>query len=820
MKTSALVAGALALGLAAAAAAGPCIDCDGNKTLDIQWRYDRALPGQTGMDAGQPDVAWPNFLPNRLYVVYAARTPGDPAGYDIYLARSNDGGCSWETRRLTQTPADDIDPAIAVDDMGQCLVVVFTRLSDIFLQTGSIVALASGDGGANFQLEQQLSTTAVTEGISRAPDIAVTPGQVSPHFHAVWQTYREIGPTVRSHVYYKRNLGLCGPVPFPWQGAGSPASANETDLTDADAGVCDLRTAESTNPHVSADTSSKQPFVKSSASVVWESRCALDYHVFFTRTTDSGDFFYGREAVPQVVPPLKIDDAPGTAASETAIDSSDPGNGGMNWNGAVWPDLRTPNQIAMDAQLENGVNVVSDWNKPDVSCAPAPAAATSVPAIATYGSPGGTGAAPFAVVWNDTSPATGADELYFRAGQFVLGAAPNIQFTCAKLPDLLSGVSPLVRGAGMGAATLPSIDDSGGSANLLVAWRDTRSQAGGEVYWKRTDKTAPAPVTGLAAVAEICPKNDIDVTWTAPADCDVAFYHVSTDALDILPVDVVAPTTAAHLVVPDADRKAVTVTVVAEDEACNFSSAVGTTVATPRCPMLKEGTATIAVSCNGNPDNDGQPDPGETVALTLPITNTAGTADATSLVGTLSVTSPPAGVSIVAGGSTYPDIPAGSPIEVNNNTPYRVLLSQTLTCPTTVNLRLDVAGNEDPATLNYSFAVGANGCQTSCIPSCDVGAIKAIALVKARKFPTASDLELSWQADAMAGDGYDVAYVKAKAQIPACKTCPGSTPVASCQPTGTGITICSQPGIVPPAAGMDQLSYEVRGVCAGAEAAQ
>jgi hypothetical protein len=49
---------------------------------------------------------------NNIYVVFYDRTPGNP---EIYYKKSEDGGDTWTTQRLTWNWDESRDPAIAVD---------------------------------------------------------------------------------------------------------------------------------------------------------------------------------------------------------------------------------------------------------------------------------------------------------------------------------------------------------------------------------------------------------------------------------------------------------------------------------------------------------------------------------------------------------------------------------------------------------------------------------------------------------------------------------------------------------------------------------
>jgi hypothetical protein len=370
----------------------------------------------------------------------------------------------------------------------------------------------------------------------------------------------------------------------------------------------------------------------------------------------------------------------------------------------------------------------------------------------------------------------------------------------------------------MGTGTLPAADELGSQGQLFLAWVDTRNTPDGEIFFKRTDSEPPDPVSHVENEAQVCPDNDIQVSWEPPGDCDIKVYHVLASGPETVQVDVYPPDTSVLLPIPDTGDGTYLITVIVEDEACNLTETpVLVGVETPRCPELVEADPGLEVDCNGDPDNDGEPDPGETVSLTLAVENT-GTAMATGVTGSLSVTAPATGVTVLAGDASYPDIDMGA-AEVNDP-PFRVQLAADVECPTTVELSLELSTEQEPASLSFSFDVGSNGCDSDCAPECDAANIQPIGLLQAAKL-NGLDLELSWQQDPQALDGYNVWYIPDdKDQIPACEGCPGSQPVAGCQPTGgVAMTTCTHAGGIPGAMG-EVFYYNVLGVCQGNEAVQ
>ena len=110
----------------------------------------------------------------------------------------------------------------------------------------------------------------------------------------------------------------------------------------------------------------------------------------------------------------------------------------------------------------------------------------------------------------------------------------------------------------------------------------------------------------------------------------------------------------------------------------------------------------------------------------------------------------------------------------------------------------------------------------ACTPApCDLASIAEIGGLLAVKSGTGIDVDLEWTPDPNAGDGYNVYFVRVKSDLPTCAGCgPASTGITGCTPTGlTGNVTCSHSSAISPSAGR-ALYYQVRGVCAGSEAAR
>ena len=97
---------------------------------------------------------------------------------------------------------------------------------------------------------------------------------------------------------------------------------------------------------------------------------------------------------------------------------------------------------------------------------------------------------------------------------------------------------------------------------------------------------------------------------------------------------------------------------------------------------------------NGN----GSPEPGETVQLTVVLTNN-GAAPSTGIGAVLSTST--AGVSVTQNASAYPDIAAGA--SAPNTTAYQVALSPSLPCGTIVQFQLAVTTDQGPYGLGFSL---------------------------------------------------------------------------------------------------------------------
>lgn len=107
------------------------------------------------------------------------------------------------------------------------------------------------------------------------------------------------------------------------------------------------------------------------------------------------------------------------------------------------------------------------------------------------------------------------------------------------------------------------------------------------------------------------------------------------------------------------------------------------------------GSAVTYTSAGTN----GVPDPGETVSFKLRVDN-SGTLGATAVSGV--VTSPTAGVTIVAGSSAYPDLPAGG--NGQNTTDFQMHLDSSFQCGDPIDLSLALSYSDgSPHTIPLAY---------------------------------------------------------------------------------------------------------------------
>jgi hypothetical protein len=117
-------------------------------------------------------------------------------------------------------------------------------------------------------------------------------------------------------------------------------------------------------------------------------------------------------------------------------------------------------------------------------------------------------------------------------------------------------------------------------------------------------------------------------------------------------------------------------------------------------PLFESSGSNVASDSAGN--NNGAIDPGETIALTLGVSN-VGTQAATAVSATL--TSMTGTVSVTQGSSAYPNLPSLGGTG-NNTTPFSILVDSGHPCGDAINLRLTVTSVEKTNFFDISLATG------------------------------------------------------------------------------------------------------------------
>jgi hypothetical protein len=129
-------------------------------------------------------------------------------------------------------------------------------------------------------------------------------------------------------------------------------------------------------------------------------------------------------------------------------------------------------------------------------------------------------------------------------------------------------------------------------------------------------------------------------------------------------------------------------------------SAVQATGVTPAAGLILGDVTVAEASGNGN----AQLEPGECGALTVQLQNVSATLAATAVSASLTTSTP--GVTITQGTVPYPDIAGGA--TVSNATPFRFVLSTSVSCPLVVNFTLTVTylGGRSPQVLSFAVRTG------------------------------------------------------------------------------------------------------------------
>jgi len=133
-----------------------------------------------------------------IHVVWSDYTPGNS---EIFYKSSTDGGASWNpNKRLSWTPANSEDTAVAIDSSGTLHVV----WSDVTPGQMEIYYKKSEDTGATWSPTQRITWTS---GTSLEPAIAIDSSSV---IHVVWYDDTPVWVKVTSTIRAARTRALRG----------------------------------------------------------------------------------------------------------------------------------------------------------------------------------------------------------------------------------------------------------------------------------------------------------------------------------------------------------------------------------------------------------------------------------------------------------------------------------------------------------------------------------------------------------------------------------------------------------------------------------
>jgi len=557
-----------ALSLAATPAfGGPCLTCDSGLGLfPLGWWHGRPLSA-AGRVAAAPRIDVDVFTAApRIAVVWQEITAGRG---NIWLAVSDDGGCSFASRALTTGPEDDRSPDVVVALRADALIVAFTR-------DGRVNAMASADGGTTFSTPEPIHTTAGADSPVRLAAAFVN-GDL--HAHVVW--------TDAGDLHHARSLD--GGSPGSWS-SGPP-------LSDRLAGF-----AEWTDATVAADTRSEDAVFHSGVTIAARARPAtqLAFAIASIRSNDSGTRFFGDPIDPatidrpHVVSDPRADD-PAVSAGPPHLDDSDDGSGLFQvWNVLTWSEPG-PRVSVIDARGEEGVtpSVIADWNDPpasgDVLGGPAAATAAGVSVV-----PNPVNRPPTPELHLFYDDLVGAPDVAAWRGRLDAAATPTVDLFCG--PYRLTGEFPI---RSDGAVASASFDVDEDLSHAYAVWIDTRD---GErrVWYKRSDSVTAPPVDPSTDPAACAAGGGLLVSWSPPADpphCDLDRVRVEWGTQpgvydDSTEVAGATEVTLTGLV----ERTTYHLRLTTIDEACNEKSAAeitGTTLnctGVPLCPHRVSNT--------------------------------------------------------------------------------------------------------------------------------------------------------------------------------------------------------------------------------------
>ena len=267
-------------------------------------------------DAGSADQRNPSLAADEsggLYVVWSDRRNGN---YDIYFARSTDGGNTWSANVKVNSGADSLDqrtPSLAVDGSGGLYVAWNDGFYGSAALSADIYFAQSTDGGATWSAQVRLDDD-TNSAFQYSPSLAVDGGG---NLYAAWDDRRND----ESDIYFTRSSD-----------GGATWSANVK--VNDDAGSADQYT-----PSLTADGAG-------SLNLAWVDYWDGDRDVYFARSTDGGNTWSAS---------ARVNDDAGSA-SQSAPSLAVDGGGNLH---LAWKDYRDESNEVYFARSTDGGNTWS-----------------------------------------------------------------------------------------------------------------------------------------------------------------------------------------------------------------------------------------------------------------------------------------------------------------------------------------------------------------------------------------------------------------------------------------------------------------------------